>query len=245
MPITPVEAADANGGQPLPTTAPTTEALERKATDVLTRAHALVVDSPDADINAVEFLRGVKQIIAEIETAMAPVKASAKRTHDEACALERRLLEAPRSADKHVRSIVADYRAIVERKALAIKQAEAAEQRKIAEEARLVAVHAAQASGDIETAKVLVSAPVYVPLAKPTLTQSINVAAPSTKTWSAEVTDLFALVAYIVGHPEEIGLILANGPALNKRAVALKDKLAIPGVKSVSKAGLSLREAKT
>ena len=54
-------------------------------------------------------------------------------------------------------------------------------------------------------------------------------------TWSAEVTDLLALVKYVAGHPEWVSLLEPSMPNLNRLAVAQRQALAIPGVRAVSK----------
>jgi selenocysteine-specific translation elongation factor len=62
-------------------------------------------------------------------------------------------------------------------------------------------------------------------------------------TYSAEVTDLAALIAYVAANPMFVNLLQANGPALNSQARALKEAYAIPGTKLVRKTGL--RSTKT
>lgn len=54
-------------------------------------------------------------------------------------------------------------------------------------------------------------------------------------TWSAEVHDLYALVEYVVAHPEWLSLIEPAMPKLNGLAIAQHEAMRIPGVRAVKK----------
>ena len=54
-----------------------------------------------------------------------------------------------------------------------------------------------------------------------------------TVTYSAEVEDIGKLIAYVAANPQFLAFLLPAMPALNAQARALKDAMAIPGVKLV------------
>ena len=54
------------------------------------------------------------------------------------------------------------------------------------------------------------------------------------ETWSAQITDLHALVKFVAAHPSHLGLLTANTAALNAQARSLKGQMRIPGVQAVA-----------
>lgn len=141
---------------------------------------------------------------------------------------------------------LAEARSIYDRAALAFEQ----EQKRIAEEesrwlqeqarqqeeerALMDAVEAENA-GDAAGAEAILAQPVAVPVVHVTPNVATVAGVSSRTTWSAEVTDLLALVKYVAAHPEWLNLIEPNLPALNKLAQAQRRALAIPGVKAVDR----------
>ncbi|MEX3859676.1 hypothetical protein AB3X94_37435 [Paraburkholderia sp. BR10923] len=59
--------------------------------------------------------------------------------------------------------------------------------------------------------------------------------------WTAECTDLHALVAYVAAHPEYLNLLQINQTALTALAKAQKKALAIPGVRAFDKGTVAVR----
>jgi hypothetical protein len=59
--------------------------------------------------------------------------------------------------------------------------------------------------------------------------------------WSAEVTDLHALVKHVAEHPECLNYLAANTVALNQMAKAQKQLMKIPGVRAVNNPNVSVR----
>jgi len=81
----------------------------------------------------------------------------------------------------------------------------------------------------------LVTAPV-APLTPP------KVAGISSRSnWSAECTDLAALIAHVAAHPEYLNLLQPNQQALTALAKAQKRALNIPGVRVWDKGGVAVR----
>lgn len=112
----------------------------------------------------------------------------------------------------------------------------AAEARKKEEEERLLQAIALEESGaDKATIASLIEAPatfVPAPVAAPTYTASKAVIMRDH--WTAEVTDLHALVKAVAKDKSKLNLLSPNMPALNSLAKALKDTMVVPGVRAVN-----------
>ena len=94
--------------------------------------------------------------------------------------------------------------------------------------------HAEEAHALRETAE-LVTAP-RAAVAPPVVT-GVSVRS----NWTAECTDLAALVAYIAEHDEYLNLLQPNQQALTALAKAQKDKLSLPGVRAFDRGGVAIR----
>jgi hypothetical protein len=122
------------------------------------------------------------------------------------------------------------------------------EAKKRAEEQALQDAIAAEAAGDTEQAADLFaeaqeieSEPVVVPVFTPVMQTATVAGVSERKTWSAELTDIAALVAHVASHPECINYLLPNMPALNALARSQHEAMRIPGVRSVGTVSLSVR----
>lgn len=159
----------------------------------------------------------------------------------------RRPLELLTLAEQRIKASMLGYKKEQERIAAEqqrkLDEAARVEREKHEAEARRLQREAAEAaeSGDTGKAAELATAATTETLTAavitaPTLaTEAPKVAGISTRvTWGAEVIDLHALVRHVAEHPEHIGLVQADTKALNAMAKALKDTLAIPGVKAVA-----------
>jgi len=134
-----------------------------------------------------------------------------------------------------------DFEAEERRKAEELER-ELRERARIEEEERqLMAAIDAEESGDAQAAEAILAAPVEVPQVRvaPAVAEIQGVS--ERELWSAEVHDLQALVSYVAGHPEWIGLLEPCMPTLNKLAQAQRGALRIPGVRAVSRVSRSYR----
>lgn len=112
--------------------------------------------------------------------------------------------------------------------------AKAAQEAAAARAALEAQAKAAATAGDQETAVAIAEAAVTIQAAPPA--PEVKHAGESKQTfWSAEVTDLAALVAAVAAGTQPLAYLEANMPALNQVAKALKETLSIPGVRAVSK----------
>lgn len=153
-----------------------------------------------------------KEILAARDGLAGPLK-EARRVYD-------------RKADEYERAELA--KAEVERKRLQAlaKQQEVDRQLQDAIEAE-GAGDDAGAAAIMDEATVVPEVAVVAPVAK--------VKGVSKRTsWSAQVVDLGALVAYVAKHPEWRSLLQVNQPNLNRLAVSQHNDLAIPGVRAIA-----------
>lgn len=147
---------------------------------------------------------------------------------------------------------IAQARQIYDRKALDYEAAERVkaerEQRRLQDIARkqeedrkLADAIEAEESGYTAEAEAILAEPVSVPMVRvaPAIAEVKGVSRRTT--WSAEVDDLLKLVRYVAQHEEWVNLLLPNGPALNKLAIAQRDALRIPGVRAVETSVRSTR----
>ena len=107
--------------------------------------------------------------------------------------------------------------------------------RKRAEEDALQAALEAEAAGEKEEAEEILEAPVYVPPIKVVSEIPKSKESHIRETWSAEVTDLGALVKGISEGKAPLQAVEADMTFLNGQARAYKQALNIPGTRAVSK----------
>lgn len=209
------------------------QATELRVVDVATYEHAAGM------------LLGIKDLRKRIAETFDSHIDRAHKAH-KALVAEKQNAEAPlKDAETIIKRSLGAYDAEQERirhEAERLAQIQArkdAETRAIAEAAALE--REAHATGDADMlaeAHEIIAAPIVVP------TVSIPKATPKvagiaySETWSAEVTDLHALVCYVAQHPQYLPLLSANMPTLNGQARSLKAHLRIPGVKPVCTKGV-------
>jgi hypothetical protein len=87
----------------------------------------------------------------------------------------------------------------------------------------------------------MVPAPEVPVLSEPLVEKPQATGISTSKRWSAEVTDFAALVKAVAEKKAPLACLKADGPALNRLAVTLKETFDIPGVRAISKSGMSIR----
>ena len=224
------------------TTAVTTfPALEEQALTWPDIATALLVtDAPSCEA-AGGLLRDIKTLRKEIGEFCDPVIEAGLKAHRSALA-QKKKLEAPLlSAEKTIDATVGTYIAAERRKQREEEARLAAEQRKADEEARLAEAALLEEAGENEAAEEVIAAPYVAP---PPVVQSAvpKMEGVSTReTWSAEVVSLMVLVKAVAEGKAPIAAVEASMTALNGMARAQKGTMQIPGVRAVSKLGMSKR----
>ena len=219
----------------------TTEIMERSAKEeqamtLAEKVQALVIASNEDRISAEEMIQGAKALEDAIFAERDPV---CKETH----ALWKKQVARRDSALAPLQ----DARKIIKQKCIAydsemerIRQAEERrlqeEARKRAEEEALSAAAQAEAEGDKETAEAILEAPLDVaPVSVPKSSPAPSRLTAGREIWSAEVTNLMALVKAVAEGKQPIAYLLPNMTALNGQAKSLKQHMAIPGTKATVK----------
>lgn len=197
-----------------------------KAVNALFKAPADWLDQAEATL---------KRAMLSYQQAEEAKRREAQRAAEAAAAAERARIAAEAAA--------AEAMARAEAEALR-KQAEAAEKQgdveaaaRLASQAESRAEEGAVAVLELAQTKELISAP--------TVEKTVpKVSGISTrKVWKVEVTDKLAFVRYIAEHPEYLGLLEPNTPAVNKLGLALKQACPIAGVRVYEDEQLASRAA--
>lgn len=222
------------------------------------RARALVVHDEAGYEGAAVLLREIKGLRGEIEATFGPIIAKAHAVHREACA-QRKKHEAPlelaETAIKRTMGayVLAEERRAHEDQARLDREARELEARRIAEErvaeeaARLVEAEALEAAGMREEADAVLAAPmpepdpIPAPPPPPTIARPTAAGISVRETWSAEVTDLAALVRAIAEGRAPLTLVQVDRTAIGQWARATKGSVTLPGVRIVSGTGIAAR----
>jgi hypothetical protein len=227
----------------IPKSTPQSTELVKVADRMHTSALAYVIDCPEMyDLAAEEYGAIVKKAkeLNEQRMGITRLMDEAKKRVVE---VYRPALERLDQAKTALSGLMLDYTKEQER--LAKIETDKAEALAKIERDRLMEEAAkAEESGDVEMAVVHAATAEMVVAQAPVYTAPKAAGVSSTTKWSAEITDKAALLRYILDTENpmvDLEAITINMPALNKLAVALKDKMKLPGVKAVSKAGLSAR----
>jgi hypothetical protein len=197
------------------------------------QARALAITDTVSYAQACEFLKGIKALRTEIAETFEP---HIKRAHEAHKALlkEKADAEAPLAdAERITKAALVVYDQTQERMRREEQQRLQAELHRQEEERRLQEAIALEAAGETAEAVAVLDEPIAAPVvAVAPMTPKVS-GISYRETWSAEVTDLSALVAYVATRPEFAGLLTPNMPALNAQARSLKGQLRMPGVKAV------------
>jgi hypothetical protein len=194
------------------------------------QARGLTITDSVTYARACEFLKAVKGLRQEIAETFDPHINRAFVAHRALCA-EKKSAETPLADAER---IVKDAMTAWDREQDQIRRAEQARleaaARRHEEDARLMEAEAIAAAGDHEMADALLDAPLVVPtVAVAPLTPKVS-GISFRETWSARLDNLLALVKFVAANPTHLGLLQANGPALNAQARSLKGQMRIPGV---------------
>lgn len=197
------------------------------------QARAIRIADAVSYAQACEFLKGIKALRSEIADTFQPHITRAHESH-KALLKEKADAEAPLAeAERIAKSALVTYDQQQEQARRAEEARVRAELQRQETERRLAEAVALEDAGELAEAEALIDEPITVPVVAVAPTMPKVSGITYRETWSAEVTDLAALVAYVATRPEFAGLLSANMPALNAQARSLKASLRIPGVKAV------------
>jgi hypothetical protein len=209
--------------------------LEQKASALVTQAKALkIVDQQTYEL-ASEHLLGVVDLRHEIEQHHGPLKRAAHQAWQAIINAEKRLLTPVELAEHTYKTKIAEFEAEqrrIEAEARCLAEAEA---RRLAEEQRERELEQAEAEGaDAEEIESMINAPLVVapPRVEPAFQQAKGVTVAAN--WRGEVTSFEMLVRAVAAGKASIGLLLPNTVAINQLARAVRNTLAIPGIRFFS-----------
>lgn len=219
--------------------------LKTTAAGLAEQATALrVVDEPTFQ-RAGTMLRAIKTYLARVGEVLNPIIQAAHKAHQEALTQKKRLEEPALVAERSLKASMGTYQTEQERLARAAEATAALERQRLEDEAKLQAALNAEARGDGQGAERILEAatppaPIIVPAAvtpPPPKAEGVSFR----KTYRAEVTDLRALVEAVAKGQVPLAYVEANLSALNQAARALKEELAVPGVRVIDERGVAAR----
>jgi len=207
------------------------------------RARGLkITDQPSLE-RAAEELLAIKGLRDQVEQTFGPIVRKAYETHREAVA-QRKKVDAPLDeAEQILKHEIALYQ-IEQARLRREEQARIdAERERIAAEELEREIERAEAEGasKVEVAAIIQRGP--QPQA-PVVVRPVPTTAPGIsmrETWSAEVTDLAALVRFVAANPQYINLVAPNMTALNGLARSMKGAMKFPGVRVVAGSSVAAR----
>lgn len=204
------------------------------------RARSMKIEDAESYELACGELLAVAALRKEAETVFGPIVKAANEAHRVALAQKAKVDGPLNEAEQILKSVIGGW----QREQRRIADEEARRLREEAERAALEAREAEIMQAEAEDATpaeiaALTLMPVVVPhvTVRPSTPKVVGVS--MRETWSAEVTDLAALVRFIAANPNHVGLLSPNMTAINQMARAMKDKLNIPGVKAYSSTGVA------
>ena len=210
--------------------------VEQKALTVPDQAKALTVSTNEQYEQGEGLLATCKQLETEIHAAFDGIVDKAHQAHKEAVAQRKKYLDPIEEGRRILKGKMIAYQDTQER----IRREEQArleqEARKRAEDEQIAIAAQLEKEGDKETAEAVLSEPVQVaPVVAQRTAPAASRLSAGRSVWSAEVTNIMALVKAVAEGKQPITLIQANETALNGMARSLKGSMAIPGVKAVER----------
>jgi len=219
--------------QPTVITMPDEQPVLTELAPLQDSARALVVTSKETHEIGLGYLKELAQVERNVVALFKDSKTTAFAAHKAACAAESRLLDPIKQARMIITRTLNAYEADQARLAEIERRRLEAEAKKKLEEQALAAAEKAPTTMDglaiIDEALAEAPPVVYV---EPTVAKVNGVS--SRTTWSAQVTDLLALVKYVAENPSWIGLLVPDTARLNQLARSMQKELNIPGVKAVT-----------
>lgn len=195
---------------------PEVEKVEKPVNDIIVTANKMVVTNQEQRFEVGSFLKTIKDMEKQVTETFGDMVKTAKSSYDKAKALRDKFLDPLEVAEKDLKAKIVTWEV---------------EQEKIRLQEQVKAIKEAEAKG--------LEPKIIHPEALKVKGQSLK------SIWSAEVTDLMALVKAVAEGKAPISFLLPNQVALNQQAKASMDSIEYPGVKfketkSLSSTGNSL-----
>jgi hypothetical protein len=167
-----------------------TEAKFRQQSQSLyQQATKITVTDPESLATAIEFGRGVGDLIARITGWFGPLKKKAKAVHTDLCAEEKKALEVPEKAQSVVDDAIRKYRQAEAEKARAVAEKEQAKLGAIAEKDRAEAARLLQKEGEKKLAKEVLAEPIVVDRVEVKATPKVTAGTRYRTEWHFEIVD--------------------------------------------------------
>jgi hypothetical protein len=214
--------------------------LDTAAMTTLDQARALVIaDQDDYDFAAAR-LKGIRALQDRLDAHYDPAIAAAHAAHKASVAMKAEHAKPLEEARKAISSKMGAWKVADDERRRAEAARREEEARRAAETERLATAEALDKAGRKEEAEAALTAPVMVPTApveEAPRTEGVSVVTR----WRAEVADMAAFVRWIAANPGYVELVKPDSAKLNALARSTHGKLAVPGVRFVSDAGVAVR----
>ena len=136
--------------------------FRKQSQSLYQQATKIVVTDPESMKSAIEFGRGVSDLITQITGWFGPLKKKAKAVHIDLCEEEKKALAIPQSAQGCVDDAIRKYRQAESRKAQEAAERERARLQAQAERERQEAARILRAEGEKKLAKEVLAEPIVV-----------------------------------------------------------------------------------
>ena len=224
-----------------PTAIPETGQIQQQGTDLVARAHGLVVVNQATLDTGGHLVKSIRELRRQVKETFADPKAKSHAAHRAVCDAEKKHDAPLAAAEMTIKNSISGYLREEEQRRQNELITRQAEERRKEEQARLERAALLDEAGEKDAADALLDE--EPPPPPPPTTQDMRPQADgitSRKTWAAEVTNLRALAKY-VADGGAVNLLLPNMPALNSMARSHKEEMRVPGVSAISTIGVAGR----
>ena len=213
---------------------PDMSALASEYKPLVDQAKALVVDSVETRVAALEGYKILKTAIKRIKEHYEPTRKALDTAKKEILLARDKMIAPFEEAMKIVNGKVDVYEQEERRKADEAARIKVETERKRQEDQRLAEAEAAEKAGDADLAAEIIERPIEVTpqVAAPEFAKVKGVS--KRVNYGAEVIDLGALLKYAASAPCNYSLVEPVASALNALARQYKEELSIPGVRVVT-----------
>jgi hypothetical protein len=220
--------------------APPEERAERQALQLVRRFQGIDASVPGSYDATVEFRTQLKDFEANVDELFDPILERTRAAHQAALAQKNKVLAPVKVALRQVDAAIGAY-IDAEQERLQLEAAREQEAAAAAANAvREAQVAAAREAGfDEESLEALAEEAAPTALAR---VAKLDTGGVSTRdVWSAEVTDIHALIDWVSKNHDFAGLLRVDQVSLNAQARALKAGMKFPGVRAVRRTSVATR----
>ena len=208
------------------------QTAEQQSVADLSAARAAKITSEEQYHAAAQLLVAIKNGLKGWLELMEPIRETQHTAWKTTCATIKKVTDPWRQAEDLVIDEMAKWEVLRQERHKAEQEALNAQVQKEAEDHVITQAAALAEQGRPEVAEALLAqGPIVAPVVVPTPPRADGLT--QVKRWTAQVTDLMALVREIAAGRQPLSFIEPNLPALNLQAKSLKTELRIPGVKAV------------